>query len=207
MLEEMARDVTGWGAHVVEFFQLLGWTQNLNHLRYTRAENPEPASPPSVDCVGTVNLRSRDVLDRRDGAFDIISHTVDVRPISDDEGCIPLFMRVAKAVMGWNKQGNCGIVVGATYPEELRDVRKEVGNLPILIPGLGAQGGEVEPAVKYGMSPRKKDAIYNSSRAIIFASKGADFAEAARGETLKLHKMINQYRDSRVGGDGSSGGD
>ncbi len=105
-----------------------------------------------------------------------------------------LFMKVAKAVLGWNKLGNCGIVVGATYPEELRDVRQEVGNLPILIPGLGAQGGEVEPAVKYGMSERKKDAIYNSARAIIFASSGPDFAEAARRETLKLHEMINQYR-------------
>ena len=86
MLEEMARDVTGWGAHVVEFFQLLGWTQNLNHLRFKSAENPEPASLPAVDCVGTVNLRSRDVLDRLNGAFDIISHNVDVRPIKDDKG-------------------------------------------------------------------------------------------------------------------------
>lgn len=86
MLEEMARNVTGWGAHVVEFFQLLVWTQNLNHLRYDLAENPEPVSLPSVDCVGTVNLRSRDVLDRLDGPFDIISHTVDVRPIKNYEG-------------------------------------------------------------------------------------------------------------------------
>lgn len=113
---------------------------------------------------------------------------------ADISGYPKLFMKVAKAVVGWNKLGNCGIVVGATYPEELRDVRKEVGDLPILIPGIGAQGGEVEPAVKYGMSERKKDAIYNSARAIIFASSGPDFAEAARWETLKLQEMINQYR-------------
>lgn len=108
---------------------------------------------------------------------------------------IPLYRHVAHRVAaGWNKNLNCGIVVGATYPEELKEVRGEVGNLPILIPGLGAQGGEVELAVKYGMSARKKDAIYNSSRAIIFASSGPDFAEAARRETEKLHSMINQYR-------------
>ncbi|MBI2852510.1 MAG: hypothetical protein HYX84_05370 [Chloroflexi bacterium] len=86
MLEEMARDVTGWGAHVVEFFQLLGWTQNLNHLRRKPAEPAEPPSPLSVDCVGTVNLRSRDTLDCLDGPFDIISHNVDIRPITTHEG-------------------------------------------------------------------------------------------------------------------------
>lgn len=86
MLEEMARDVTGWGAHVVEFFQLLGWTQNLNHLRYNLAESHDPASLPAVDRVGTVNLRSMDVLDRLNGPFDIISHNVDVRLIKDYEG-------------------------------------------------------------------------------------------------------------------------
>lgn len=111
-----------------------------------------------------------------------------------DGDCIPLFLRVAKAVAtSWNKLGNCGIVVGATYPEELGEVRRAVGNLPILIPGIGAQGGEVELAVRFGMSMRGADAIFNSAGAIIFASSGADFAEAARQETLKLDKMINQY--------------
>ncbi|MDY6795807.1 MAG: hypothetical protein SWK76_11130 [Actinomycetota bacterium] len=86
MLEELARDVTGWGAHVVEFFQLLSWTQNLNHLRYDIAGSHDPASMPYVDRVGTVNLRSMDVLDRLDGPFDIISHNVDIRPIEDCEG-------------------------------------------------------------------------------------------------------------------------
>ncbi len=138
-------------------------------------------------------------LSRPDKGFFVLSRTSnpgagEFQDIRDEGNCIPLFMRVAKAVTEWNKLGNCGIVVGATYPEELRDVRKKVGNLPILIPGIGAQGGEVEPAVKYGMSVRKKDAIYNSARAIIFASSGPDFAEAARRETLKLHEMINQYR-------------
>lgn len=86
MLEEMARDVTGWGAHVVEFFKLLGWTQNVNHLRFEMSANPEPGSPNAVDRVGTVNMRSMDALDCLDGPFDIISHTVDIRPISSPEG-------------------------------------------------------------------------------------------------------------------------
>jgi hypothetical protein len=85
MLEELARNVTGWGAHAVAFFELLGWTQNLNHLRYEMASNPE-GHPEAVDRVGTVNLRGLDVLDRLDGAFDVISHTVDVRPIRRIEG-------------------------------------------------------------------------------------------------------------------------
>ena len=105
-----------------------------------------------------------------------------------------LYHRVARQVVAGNKLENCGIVVGATYPRELEEVRYIVGDMPILIPGIGDQGGEVEPAVKYGMSPRKKDAIYNSARGIIFTSSGPDFAEAARRETLKLHEMINQYR-------------
>lgn len=138
-------------------------------------------------------------LSRPDKGFFVLSRTSnpgagEFQDIRGESTAIPLFMRVAKAVVQWNKLGNCGIVVGATYPEEMRDVRQEVGELPILIPGIGAQGGEVEPAVKYGMSKRKKDAIYNSARAIIFASGGPDFAEAARRETLELHEMINQYR-------------
>ncbi|OIO46165.1 MAG: orotidine 5'-phosphate decarboxylase [Parcubacteria group bacterium CG1_02_39_15] len=138
-------------------------------------------------------------LSRPDKGFFVLSRTSnpgagEFQDIRDDGDCIPFFMRVAKAVVEWNKLGNCGIVVGATYPEELKDIRQEVGNLPILIPGLGAQGGEVEPAVKYGMSERKKDAIYNSARAIIFGSSGSDFAEVARQKTIELHEMINQYR-------------
>lgn len=81
MLEELARDVTGWGAHAVAFFELLGWTQNLNHLRYQMAPNPERRDPNAVDRVGTVNLRNLNALDCLDGPFDVISHTADVRPI------------------------------------------------------------------------------------------------------------------------------
>ena len=99
--------------------------------------------------------------------------------------------RVAKH---WNKNGNCALVVGATYPNELREVRELVGDMPILIPGIGAQGGDVEKTVSAGKDSRGQGMIINSSRGVIFASKGTDFAEAARRETEKLRDTINQYR-------------
>lgn len=87
----------------------------------------------------------------------------------------------------WNENDNCGLVVGATYPEELAGVRRIVGDMPILIPGIGAQGGDVEKTVKAGKDSRGKGMIINSSRGIIFAKNPRD-------ETLKLHSLINQYR-------------
>jgi len=86
MLEELARDVTGWHAHAVAFFELLGWTQNLNHLRFQEAPIHDLRDLNVFDRVGTVNLRNIDALDRLNGPFDIIGHTVDVRPISHAEG-------------------------------------------------------------------------------------------------------------------------
>lgn len=80
MLEELARDVAGWGAHAVAAFENLGWTQNVNHLRYEAAPNPGKRDPHSVSRVGTINLRHVDTVDRLDGPFDTVSHTVDVRP-------------------------------------------------------------------------------------------------------------------------------
>lgn len=110
--------------------------------------------------------------------------------IVDDE---PLYLKVAGNVATkWNTNGNCAVVVGATYPNELRRVRQVVGDMPILIPGIGAQGGDVEQTVKAGRDSRGRGMIINSSRGIIFASSGADFAEAAFRETDKLDDMINQ---------------
>jgi orotidine-5'-phosphate decarboxylase len=90
----------------------------------------------------------------------------------------------------WNKNNNCLLVVGATYPDELREVRKIVRDMPILIPGLGAQGGDIEETIAAGKDSRGKGMIINSSRGIIFASSGEDFAEAAYQETVKLHNSI-----------------
>lgn len=91
MLEELARDVAGWSAHAVAFFEHIGWTQQLNHLRFEYAANPNPRNPQllnpaAVNRVGSANLRSLDVIDRIDGAFDETSHTVDIRPPRQTRG-------------------------------------------------------------------------------------------------------------------------
>ncbi len=110
-------------------------------------------------------------------------------------GHVPLYQVVARQVAEkWNKNGNCALVVGATYPDELRAVRQIIGDMPILIPGIGAQGGDVEKTVAAGKDSRRQGIIINSSRGIIFASRGEDFLEAAMRETMKLHGLINQYR-------------
>ena len=103
----------------------------------------------------------------------------------------PLYRFVARRVASeWNKNGNCALVVGATYPDELREVRGLVGDMLILIPGVGAQGGDVEQTVMAGKDSRGEGMIINSSRGIIFASPGEDFADAARGEVIKLQSQI-----------------
>lgn len=107
----------------------------------------------------------------------------------------PLYRFVARHVASeWNRNGNCALAVGATYPDELCEVRKLVGDMPILIPGIGAQGGDVEKTVAAGKDSRGQGMIINSSRGIIFASEGEDFAEAARRKTEQLRNLINQYR-------------
>lgn len=104
---------------------------------------------------------------------------------------VPLYKFVAHRVMSeWNKGGNCAVVAGATYPSELAEIRKMVGDMPILIPGVGKQGGDLEQVVLNGRDSRNRGMIINSSSAVIFASNGPDFAEAARRETQKLHDQI-----------------
>src|SRR5258708_7493420 len=141
----------------------------------------------------------RPFLDRKDKGIIVLVRTSNVGakefqelPLENGE---LLYERVAGNVArNWNKNGNCAVVVGATAPRELARVRQIVGDMPILIPGIGAQGGELEATVKAGKDSRNQGMIINSSRGIIFASKGEDFAEAARAATEKLHAEINQYR-------------
>ncbi len=110
-------------------------------------------------------------------------------------GYEPLYRLVARRVASeWNKNCNCALVVGATYPDELREVREIVGDMPILIPGIGVQGGNVEKTVLAGKDSRSEGMIINSSRGIIFASKDDDFAEVARREAIKLRDEINRHR-------------
>jgi len=108
--------------------------------------------------------------------------------MSDGE---PLYCHVARqAANQWNKNGNCGLVAGGTYPEELRRVRENAGDLPLLIPGIGAQGGDLEKTLLAGMDSRKSGVIISVSRSILFASSHEDFAGAARRETMRLHQQI-----------------
>ena len=107
---------------------------------------------------------------------------------------IPLYQTVADKIKSWNSSGNCGAVVGATYPEELKKIRGILGdNIPILIPGIGAQGGDVEKTVKYGTNKEGKMAIIVSSRSILYAGNDIDFAENSRSEAENLKNKINQY--------------
>jgi orotidine-5'-phosphate decarboxylase len=112
-------------------------------------------------------------------------------------GLRPLYQIVADKAREWNTHGNIGLVVGATYPEELKIIRQQNPGLPFLIPGIGAQGGEVALTVRFGLSPEGDKAIINSSRQILYASKGPDFAEAARQATQNLRDQINRYRDGQ----------
>ncbi|PJE77929.1 Orotidine 5'-phosphate decarboxylase [invertebrate metagenome] len=99
-----------------------------------------------------------------------------------------------KATTEWNPYGNILLVVGATNPDELKHIRKLTGDTTLLVPGLGAQGGDVEKTIKNGLNSHRLGVIVNSSRGIIYASQKEDFAEAARQATLQLKDQINQYR-------------
>ena len=104
-----------------------------------------------------------------------------------------LYKKVAlNVVENWNKNGNCCVVVGATYPEELKVVREIIREMPILIPGIGAQGGDLEATIRNGINSKKQGIIISSSRGIIFASGGSDFAKAARAETEKFNTQISE---------------
>ncbi len=106
----------------------------------------------------------------------------------------PLYQHIARSVAyEWNRDGNCMLVVGATNPAELKEVRAIVGGMPILIPGVGAQGGDVKEVVMAGRDSLGKGILINSSRAIIFASSDIDFSEVARRETVELNTLINKY--------------
>ena len=109
---------------------------------------------------------------------------------------IPFYQILAKKISSdWNYNGNCGLVVGATYPNELEIVRRIVGEqIPLLIPGIGAQGGNIQKTVEAGIDSQGLNAIINSSRKIIFADSGPEFAKKARMEALKLRDEINKYR-------------
>jgi orotidine-5'-phosphate decarboxylase len=108
-------------------------------------------------------------------------------------GTKPLYEKVVQAAKKWNTQQNIGLVVGATHPKELQRIRKIVPDMPILIPGIGKQGGDLKSAIQYGSDKHGQLAIINASRSILYASSGKDFAEAARAEAKRMIEEMTSY--------------
>jgi len=111
-----------------------------------------------------------------------------------EDRTIPLWELVAERVVEWNTRGNCGLVVGATYPAILERVRGIADDLPILIPGIGPQAGDLQGAVRAGAPRQDSLAIVNAARQVIYASRGDDWKQAARQAALDLRRDINDAR-------------
>ena len=106
-----------------------------------------------------------------------------------------LYEYVAEKIKQWNIYKNCGAVVGATYPMDLKKIREILGeDVPILIPGVGKQGGDLQKTVKNGTNQIGKLAIINSSRGIIYSGKNIDYFESIRQNAEKLRDEINSFR-------------
>ena len=112
-----------------------------------------------------------------------------------DVGGEKLYERVARlAAEQWNTTGQIGLVVGATFPAEIARVREIVGDMPLLVPGIGAQGGDIEATVNAGKTSKTTGLMINSSRAILYAGKDENYAEAARRVAQETRDSINRYR-------------
>lgn len=110
-----------------------------------------------------------------------------------DVGGRPLYEQVAKTIAeDWNGNNNCALVVGATWPEQLGKIRHIIGDMPILVPGIGAQGGDLEATLEHGLDSQKSGLMISSSRGVIYASNEDDFAGAARNVVLKMNAAISE---------------
>jgi orotidine-5'-phosphate decarboxylase len=132
----------------------------------------------------------RPFLSYRDRGVFVLCRTSN-RSAADVQDCRvgeqTLFERVAGLAVGWNRDGNCGLVAGATYPDELARVRAIAPGLPLLVPGVGAQGGDAAAAARAAAGG---PFVVSSSRGIIYAGDGPDFAEAARRAAIRLRDEI-----------------
>lgn len=115
-------------------------------------------------------------------------------PITTGDGDkMPYYEWMSRIVGSWNSRGNVGLVVGATYPEELKVVRSNCPGMPILVPGIGAQTGELDSSVKFGLDADRPNILLSSSRGILYASGDeSDFASAARAAAEDLRTSINR---------------
>ncbi len=112
-----------------------------------------------------------------------------------DGGTEPLYLSVARRALEWGRDGTPGLVVGATYPAELAAVRAIAPEAPILVPGVGAQAGDLEAAVRAGVDARGGRAIVNASRSVLYASRESDWQDRARAAALRLRDGIEAARD------------
>jgi len=126
------------------------------------------------------------------------AHDFQDLPVQGEKGHVrPLYEVVARRVQSWNEAGNCGLVVGATYPQELRAIRALCPNMLILIPGVGVQGGDLEASVIAGVDAMDEKAIIAVSRSVLYAGSGNDFATVAANEARLLRDRINEARSNR----------
>ena len=120
------------------------------------------------------------------------SATLQDLEVKSAHGTVPMYEHLAHTSKDWNAKGNVGLVIGATAPEQLETVRRICPEAPLLIPGVGSQGGDLENAIRAGVDANGRRALINSSRGIIYASAGPDYAQAARRATAALRNAINR---------------
>ena len=114
--------------------------------------------------------------------------------VQDKKLTRPLWQVVAARAREWNTRGNVGLVMGATYPEQLSQARELCPEMPILVPGIGAQEGSMRSAVRAGITAAGDGAIISASRGVLYASRGSDYATAARSAAFQLREQINRHR-------------
>ncbi|MBV9688189.1 MAG: orotidine-5'-phosphate decarboxylase [Ktedonobacteraceae bacterium] len=115
----------------------------------------------------------------------------DVLVQADDGHTRPLYEVIALRAQSWNEAGNCGLVVGATSPQQMQSIRVLCPDLPILIPGIGEQGGDLEASVQAGVDAQGERAIVSVSRSILYAGKDNDYAAEAARQAQFLREQIN----------------
>ncbi|MBI2613678.1 MAG: orotidine-5'-phosphate decarboxylase [Candidatus Levybacteria bacterium] len=197
--------------------------KTINYLAYTYPQIPIILDAKRADIESTSRLYAKEAFDvfnadaltvnpyfgldslkpfleRKDKGVIILCKTSnksagDFQDLKISSDKIPLYLHVAEKVQEWNKKyKNCMLVVGATWPEELKKIREIAPNMFFLVPGIGSQGGDIKQTLKNGLRKDKSGLIIHASRSIIYASDKANFAITARKEALKLKENINKYR-------------
>jgi orotidine-5'-phosphate decarboxylase len=195
--------------------------QTIKYIKKTYPDIPVILDAKRGDIGSTAEMYAREVFDRYDADAVTVnpylgSDTLEPFLKRDDRGVIILCKTsnpgsselqslsinnkmiyeiiAEKAQKSWNTNNNVLLVVGATFPEEMKKVRSLAPDIPFLVPGVGAQGGSPEEAIKNGLRKDGLGLIISSSRGIIYAGKGDNFDSAARDETIKLREMINKSK-------------